>query len=342
MQRIRTCLTVRSGTLLFLVLAVWPTPGILGAQNPTGVPGTAEGRNEATSPDYQIGPGDVLAISVSDAPEFSGKFRVSQSGELEFASLPAPLHVQGMTTGQLAKGLAQALIEARLYRNPTVNVYVDEFHSQTVTVVGAVTKPSVYPLQKRTTVLQMISQAGGLVPNAGNKLTIVSSLPAGAPDGTEGNPVRKIDLARLMRGEDPSLNVEVHDGDVVSVSVAEVVYVVGAVIKPGGFVLPDQSSGLTALQALALAEGLTPVAAGGRALIIHRGTSGVHPGDDTPIDLKKLLGRQTPDVTLQANDILFVPVSGGKVALHTMRDVAMSAINGIAIYGVGYRAAGIN
>lgn len=341
MHTARVRLTRGFGILLLSLLVICPAAGIRASQNSPAASGQQEARSAAPSPDYQIGPGDILAITVSDAPEFSGKFRVSQSGDLEFASLPAPLHVQGMTTGQAAKTLTQALIDAKLYQSPTVNVYVDEFHSRTVTVVGAVNKPSVYPLQKRTTVLELVSQAGGLLPTAGNKLTIVSSLPPGAGEGGQDNPVRKIDLARLMRGEDPSLNVEVHDGEVVSISSAEVVYVVGAVTKPGGFVLPDQSSGCTALQALALAEGLTSVASSSRALIIHRGTNGA-PSEDVPIDLKKLLARHTSDVTLQANDILFVPVSGGKVALHTMKEAAMSAVNGIAFYGAGYRAAGIN
>jgi len=341
MHRAMICPIRRFSMLLYILAAGCALAMPVTAQGPPGNSEAAASNHLVSAPDYRIGPGDILAITVSDAPEFTGKFRVSQSGELELTSLPVPLQAQGMTTGELAKSLAHALMNAKLYSNPTVNVYVDEFHSRNVTVVGAVAKPSVYPLQRRTTVLELISQAGGLTPTAGNKLTIVSGLTSEAPEGAPTSAARTIDMAKLMRGDDSGQNVEVHEGDIVSVSSAEVVYVVGAVIRPGGFVLPDQSSGVTVLQALALAQGLTSVASSRKAVIIRRDGNGAA-REDVPIDVKNLLAGKTPDVTLQANDILFVPVSGGKQTLHVVGDTVMNAISGIAIYGVGYRAAGIN
>jgi len=294
-------------------------------------------QNERTvAPDYQIGPGDVLAITVSDAPEFSGKFRVNQSGFLEMPSLPSPVKAQGKTPTQLANDLRQALEDAKLYRNPTINIFVDEYHSQTVTVVGAVAKPSIYPLQKRTTLLEVISQAGGLLPTAGNKITIV---PGGASESTEETQVRAattIELSKLVRGDDPSLNVEVRDGDVVSVSTAEVVYVVGSVNKPGGYVLPDQSAGITVLQALAMSQGPNSLASTKRGMILRRGPDGTE-HQNIPVDLQTIMEGKAPDRVMEANDILFVPVSGTKQTLHVMGEVAMSMVNGVAFYGVGYR-----
>lgn len=288
-----------------------------------------------TTDDYEIGPGDVLAISVTDAPEFSGKFRVDQSGFLGMSSLPSPLKAQGKTPVQLAKDLGEALEDAKLYRNPTVNIFVDEYHSQTVTVVGAVAKPSVYSLQKRTTLLEMISQAG-LLPNAGNKVTLKSAASVNSNDPGAIASTQTFDLAKLLRSRDSALNVEVHDGDVVSVSVAEVVYVVGAVVKPGGFVVQDQSAGVTALQAIALAEGLSPTASSRRVLIIHRSEGGAAPANIS-LDLTKIAAGKVQDPQLEPNDVLYVPVSGSKQTIHAMGQVAMTAVNGIAIYGVGYR-----
>lgn len=289
--------------------------------------------------DYKIGPGDVLNISVTDAPEFTGKFRVDQSGLLTMSSLPVPLKADGKTPIQLAKDLTEALEGAKLYRSPTVNVFVDEYHSRTVTVLGAVAKPAVYSLQKRTTLLEIISQAG-LLPNSGNKATVKSREEANSHSAGANTPVHTFDLARLLRADDPESNFEVHDGDVVSVSVAEVVYVVGAVTKPGGFVVQDQSAGISALQAIALAEGLNATASSHHVLIIRRAGEGVTQ-ENTTIDLAKISAGKIQDPLLEANDVVFVPTSGSKQTVRVMGQVAMSAVNGIAIYGVGYRVGSI-
>jgi polysaccharide biosynthesis/export protein len=288
--------------------------------------------------DYQIGPGDVLAISVTDAPEFSGKFRVDQSGFLVMSSLGSPLKAEGKTPMQLSRELVKALEDARLYRDPTVNIFVEEYHSKTVAVVGAVAKPGLYPLQRRTTVIEVISEAG-LLPTAGNRVTIIP--PATNPKDPTSQPAsRTVELARLMQGKDSSLNVVVHDGEVISVASAEVVYVVGAVTKPGGFVLQDRSAGVTALQAIALAQGMTPVASAKRGLIIRRNSDG-SARENLPVDLSRIMTGKQGDVQLDANDILFVPVSGSKQTLRAMGEAAMTAVNGVTFYGLGYRVAGL-
>lgn len=285
--------------------------------------------------DYVIGPDDILSIMVTDAPEFSGKFRVDQSGFLAMSSLPEPIKASGQTPVQLSKNLVAALEQANLYRQPTVNVYVEEYRSRTVSVVGAVGKPGVYPLQRRTSVVEVVSEAG-LLPTAGNRVTIIpGSLTESTQSGTSSGP-QTFDLAKLMRGDDPKSNVEMHDGDVVRVSTAEVIYVVGAVTKPGGFAMQDQTAGVTALQAIALAEGMTSIASQHRAVIVRRNADGTA-REHVPIDLAKIMSGKSEDVQLDANDVLFIPVSGSKQTLRTMGQVAMMAANGVAFYGLGYR-----
>ena len=288
--------------------------------------------------DYQIGPGDVLAITVTDAPEFTGKFRVNQSGFLVMSSLQAPLQAAGRTPMQLSKDLVQALQDARLYRDPTVNIFVEEYHSKTVAVVGAVAKPGLYPLQRRTTVIEVISEAG-LLPTAGNRVTIIPPS-ANSGDPTSQPASKTVELAKLMQGKDSSLNVVVHDGEVISVATAEVVYVVGAVTKPGGFALQDRTAGVTALQAIALAQGMTPVASAKRGLIIRRNSDG-SARENLPVDLSRIMTGRQGDVQLEANDILFVPVSGSKLTLRAMGQAAMTAVNWVTFYGLGYRVAGL-
>jgi polysaccharide export outer membrane protein len=322
----RFCLTLGGSVLL--------AAGLHGQASQTPAENAAEIR--AQNQDYLIGPGDVLAIAVTDAPEFTGKFRVDQSGYLAMSSLLHPIKAAGQTPIELSRNLVAALEEAKLYREPTVNVYVEEYHSHTVSVVGAVAKPGIYPLQRRMSVVEVVSEAG-LLPSAGNRVTIIRGGLAELNEkpAADTSP-QTFDLSKLMRGDDPKSNVELHDGDVVRVSTAEVIYVVGAVTKPGGFVMQDQSAGVTALQAIALAEGLTPVASGHRGVIVRRNTDGTA-REHLPVDLAKIMSGKSEDVQLAANDILFIPVSGSKQSLRTMGQVAMIAVNGVAFYGLGYR-----
>jgi polysaccharide export outer membrane protein len=130
--------------------------------------------------------------------------------------------------------------------------------------------------------------------------------------------------------------MEVRNGDVVSVSAAQVVYVVGAVVKPGGFTLTNPAEGISAGQAVALAQGFTSTAASSRALIVRQSSS-EHGRREISVDVDKILKGQEADVILAPNDILYVPNSGRKQTLKVMGEVAMATVNGIAIYGVGYK-----
>jgi polysaccharide export outer membrane protein len=289
--------------------------------------------------DYIIGPGDVLTIAVANSPELSGRFRVSEAGYLALPGLAAPVKAEGCTDRELSTRIAEALQAAELMRDPLVHVFVEEYRSRTVTVVGAVAKPSVYPLQKPTTLLEVLSLAGGLSPNAGTTAVLVrKDQPArtGGPSNFDrplpgSDSTLTIDLAKLMLGKDPSLNVEVRAGDVVSVATAPFIYVVGAVIKPGGFVLQDSDSGITVLQALAMAQGLKPIAAGSRSLIVRRSGSN---RQEIPINVSSLMAGKLGDQPLEPNDILFIPESGTKKALNKTGEIAVQMASGLAMYGI--------
>jgi len=315
-------------------------PGLrLSAQESQAEPGPIVPAPMPAADDYRVGPEDVLAISVTDAPEFSGRFRVNQSGYLVMTSLPEPIKAEGKTAMELSTELRKALEDAKLYRDPTVNVFVEEYHSKSVTIVGAVTKPGSYPLHKRTTVVQAISEAG-LMPTTGNRVTLISANTVSSIEPKAAETTQTFELGKLMSGSDAGVNVEVHDGDVINVATADVVYVVGAVTKPGGFVQQDRSAGVTALQAIALAEGMTSVAAERNALIIRRNADG-SARENIPIDLAKIMSGKEGDTPLRPNDILFVPVSGTKQTLHVMGQIGMAAVNGVAFYGLGYRVAAL-
>jgi polysaccharide export outer membrane protein len=277
--------------------------------------------------DYVFGSGDVVEISVVDLPEVSGTFQVSDTGYIALPLL-GQVKAEGLNGMQLTQLVSDTLKSDDLLVEPIVIIAIDEYHSRTVLVLGAVVRPDVYPLRRPTTLLDIISLAGGLAPNAGNTVTI-----ARKEETTEANgPIVTVDLAKLVRGSDPLGNIEVHAGDVVNVSTAPVIYVVGAVNKQGGFVMGDPGSGVTVIQAIALAEGLQSIAAPKQGVLIRRSQEG-KPRQEIPVDIAGILQQKGVDQLLQPNDILFVPESGSKKTLHAMARVA----EGVVIYGAGLR-----
>jgi len=286
--------------------------------------------------DYKIGAGDVLSISIADAPEFGGKFRVGDSGTIEIAGVNALIQADGATPSELSHTIRQALINAKQLRDPKVNVFVEEYRGRTITVLGSVSKPAVYPLQKRTNILEALSMAGGALPNAGSTVTIIRGEASAEATNSAVGSVASVNMSRLAKGEDLSANVEVRNGDVISVSAAQVVYVVGAVTKPGGFVMSNPESGISVVQAVAMAEGFKSVAASDRGLIIRQSTS-EQGRREISVNIAQMMNGRATDMQLAPNDILYIPESGGKKTLKVMGDVAMAAVNGVAIYGLGYR-----
>ncbi|HXA00133.1 MAG TPA: polysaccharide biosynthesis/export family protein [Candidatus Dormibacteraeota bacterium] len=289
--------------------------------------------------DYKIGPSDVLTIAVPDAPEFGGKFRVSDSGVIEVPGVTTPIRAEGLTTIELAHIVRDSLIGAKQLRDPRVSVFVEEYHGRTVTVLGAVAKPSVYPLTKRTNVLEAISLAGGSLPNSGNTVTIVRGAASAEATNTAPGSVKIVQMSDLTSGKDLAAGLEVKNGDVVNVSSAQLIYVVGAVTKPGGYTMSDPSSGVSVVQAVALAEGLKGVAST-HALIVRQSTND-KARIEIPVDLRQMMAGKSTDMLLAPNDILYVPTSGARQTLKVMGEVALSAVNGVAIYGLGYRVGGI-
>jgi len=345
----------------------------------------AQGQNPAQLPppnaprggDLTLGPGDVLQIQVADEPDLDGKYLVSDGGEITVPMVPEPIHATGLTTTQLGNSIAKALKDAKILQQPSVSVFVEEYHSHTVTVVGAVVRPGLYPVETHTTVLQVISEAGGLLPNAGNFVTVArpgspaaKSLEAAAPEvhgqpGTanapgakpaapngatvqnasvstppppEGPGTIKLDFAKLISGKDPSVNIQVNAGDVVSVGTAPVIYIVGAVTKPGAFAIEGDRSQITVLQALALVEGMTPVASAGHAVIV-RNSGDPKDRQEIHIDISKVEKGKGTDQYLAANDILFIPESGRKKAFKRLGDAAVAAASEVAGYGTALRVA---
>ncbi len=319
-------------------LATSVLPG-LAQQTPAPAPTPQAVPYTVPPKDYTIGTGDVLTIVVSYTPDIGGKVRVSEDGLIVAPGLPTPVKAAGLTPHALGDRIAEALKQGQIVRDPIVSVFVEEYHSRMVSVLGAVTKPSVYPLDHPVTILEAISLAGGLTPTAGGSLTLIRKghdLPIGHIKGD--STVAQIDLGKLMAGSDPALNLKVEAGDILTVSTAPVIYVVGAVTMPGGYVVEDPSSDMTVLQAIAKAQGFKPAAATNRCLIIRRSPDG-QTRKEIPVDISEMMKGRGSDLDLQRNDILFVPESGMKKTMQTLAQAAIQGATGIAIYGAGYRLA---
>lgn len=266
----------------------------------------------------RLGAGDLVELSVYNVPELATKARVGNSGDV-YLPLIDYVHVGDLTVEE-----AQALIEKRLsdggfVRNPHVTVFVDESSSQGVTVLGDVGKPGIYPNVGDHKLYEIISEAGGFAPTAGRKVSIIRR--------NQPEPIH-LNLPRNL-ADDLSSNVEIMPGDTITVPRAPIIYVVGDVGRPSGLLIDNGS--LTVLQALALAGGANKTAKMGGVRIIRKGPAGM---TETRVALKKMLEAKAPDVPLQADDILFIPVSGGRVLAAKTFDAAMSAATAVSIYSV--------
>jgi polysaccharide export outer membrane protein len=284
----------------------------------------------------RIGPGDLLEISVFEAPEMNRTVRVSANGEISLQLL-GPVKAAGLAPHEL-ESLLRDQLRRTYMKDPHVGVFIRELQSHAVSVVGAVNKPGVFQIPGTRTVIELLSMAGGLADDAGDAVLIMRGgnlSREGAPEpqnpaADASGEIVKVNLKSLLDSADSSLNVAVHPGDIVKVARAGIVYVVGEVKKPGGFVLKNNEN-ISILQALALAEGVTPTSAKSQARII-RTDPNTDKRIEIPVDLGKILASKEPDPMLQPKDVVFVPDSSAKNAFYRGAEAALTTATGLAVY----------
>lgn len=308
------------GLLLTLALVA----GILAAQQRTfggplsTLPAPSGGGGFGSGAAGPIGAGDLLEMSVFDTPELSGKMRVSNTGDV-LLPLVGSIHLAGMKAEEAQTAIRQKFIDGGYLKDPQVSVFVAEYATQGVSVLGEVRNPGIYPAFGSHHLLDYISQAQGLTPLAGTAVTITH------PD--QGQPQR----VKLMAGTTPKPenNPEILSGDTIYVEKTGIVYVVGDVAHPGGFPM-DHDEQLTILQAIALAQGTNSTAAKASARLIRTTAQG---RQEIPVNLKKILTSKSIDLALQDNDILFVPSSAAKLTLKDI-EAALPAASAASIYRI--------
>jgi len=291
--------------------------------------------------DIPIGSGDVLHIEVFDVPELSRDVRVSDTGDIAFPLIPDRIAAAGVTPFQLGSKLEKLLIENGLVSHPNVSVFVKEQMSEPVTVVGAVNRTMVYQVMRPTTLLEVLSAAGGILDTAGDIVMVTRPVKGGAtktdsvsstPDTNVGDQKITIRLRDLLESGDSVYNIQVFGGDTVTVPPAGIVYVLGfGVAQPGGYVLQGHGEQITALKAIALAHGFTTFAKPDEATI-SRTNPATGQRDAIPVRLKEIQNHKTQDVPLASNDILYVPDSRTKKVLARGAEAAVGIGTSVAIY----------
>jgi polysaccharide export outer membrane protein len=248
-------------------------------------------------PFQPLGPSDLVRVTVTDSPELSQTFRVDPHGNLNLPLLREPLHATGLFPDQLRDNLSQALRSQHLLVNPVVDVAVVEYRSRDVIVGGAVKTPATLQETGNLHLLDALSQAGGLLPEAGPEITVER------PDGSS----QKIPLRGLYDGLHPELNIALLAGSRVRVPTCDRVFVVGDVKRPGAFPFLDPHD-TTVLQLLALSGGLDSFSR--NKAYIYRLVAGNAQKTEIEVPLRRILDRKAADVTLAPNDILYVPTNG--------------------------------
>jgi polysaccharide export outer membrane protein len=303
--------------LLLLVACSWAS--LAAAQASPDVPKlSVRPPQHAAAVPVPIASGDLLSVSVYDSPELAQKVRVEADGVVQLALL-GPTKVAGLTALQAADTIAHELQNRNFLLHPQVNVLIEEYASQGVSVAGEVQHPGVYPVFGVRTLIDVISMAGGLTSSADANITIRRRT------GTEEV------VSASLKSDDAKTslenNLQVYPGDLIVVPKAGIVYVLGDVGRPGGIAM--QNSGkITVLEALAQAGGANRSASMNGSTLLQKTSSGYAPKQ---IRIGDLVHGRGEDIELHANDVLYVPNSVLKSVGQTTQAIVTS-IGSASIY----------
>jgi polysaccharide biosynthesis/export protein len=243
-----------------------------------------------------IGPGDLLHLQVYDTPEMEQRARVTDAGSIPFSFLGS-VKVSGLTPEQAAGQIEHRLVAAGVMLHPQVTVRVEAYATQNASVMGQVVKPGIYEIDTGRKVVDVLAMAGGLTDMADRHITIERF----------GAAKQKVEYyfsnaAVSAFSDDPM----VFPGDTVIVPKAAVVYVLGDVLKPGGYPISTNNSTMTVLQAIALAGYANHTAAVGKSKLVRQTMDGVQEIDLPITEIQK--GKKA-DVALLPDDVIYVPFS---------------------------------
>jgi polysaccharide export outer membrane protein len=305
---------------------LWLTLFVISAQTrPAALP---DPNTNANLPAQRIGANDLVAVSVYDAPEFTRTVRVDADGFMRLPMLKQRIKAQNLMPGELEGAIAKALQSEQLIVDPFVTVTVAEYISHPISVAGAVKQPLTFQATGPVTLLEALTRAGGLAPEAGPEILVSRTQP-----GSDGAPtalVERILVKGLINAADPTLNIVLNGGEEIRVPEVGKVYVIGNVKMPGAYSVGDGTES-SVLKMLAVSQGLMPYA-DKEAYIYRREGAGAK--NEIPIQLSKIMERKVADPPLLANDILYVPDNKG-------RRMTLGALEKMLMIGAGAGTAAI-
>jgi polysaccharide biosynthesis/export protein len=255
-------------------------------------PSLMEEVGNANLPALQLHAGDLVAVSVYDAPELTRTVRVDPDGTIRLPLLSEGVKAAGLMPRELEIQVANALKSGEILVDPVVKITVVEYHSRPISVMGAVRRPVTFQSDGSITLLDALARAEGLTDEAGPEIIV-----------TQNDVVQHIAVKQLIDGADPEVNLRLLGNEEVRVPVAGKIFVLGNIHKPGGFSVRDPAD-KTVLKMVALGEGLMPFSQ--KTAYIVRRREGETP-QEIPIELAKIMERKSPDVPLEVGDILYVP-----------------------------------
>ena len=329
---LRTSRVMLAGVLVLTAAAL---PGFAAPRLQSGPAQDGSGAAGEDDSGYVLGPDDQLKVWALGLDEIPDRpLRVDARGTVDIP-LIGRVQAGGQTLGAFRQELLKRL-ESQVW-NPQVSVEIVEFGSQPVTVLGAVMQPGQHQLRGRKTLAEVLSLAGGLRPDSGYSVKITRSKQYGAIpldsakwDASGNFSVAEVPVKGMLEAQNPADNILVRPHDVITVPTAETVYVIGDVGKPGAIVLKERES-ISVMQALAMAEGLARTAKPSDAKIL-RTPPGSSQRIELPVNLKAVLAGRAEDVSLRANDILFVPDNTSKRAGVRALEAAIQMATGVVIW----------
>jgi polysaccharide export outer membrane protein len=319
---------------------VVPADGRVGVPMNAAIPSTtgeaaaAPSAAPANITSYVLGPEDQITVRIFAANDIPDKpVQIDNDGTVTLPMI-GQVHAAGLTVEQLQANLVTAY--KKYFKDPQVTVQVNDFRSQPVSVAGNVTTPGVVQLRGNRNLMEVIGQAGGLRADAGDSVLITRNLSEGPipvagafTDPTGKYSVAHINIRSIMSGKDPEGNIMIKPHDVITVPRARLVYVLGNVGRPGGYVMEENES-MSLTQAIALAGGWDKMAALGSYRILR--ADGGATRQRIPANVKKIMENKAPDLQLQPDDILYIPNSMGKVIGARGAESAIGISTGLLIW----------
>ena len=279
---------------------------------------SALGKSDA---EYRLGPGDLIEIAVFGVDDFKQVVRISASGIVKLP-LVEPIEAAGLTPAEFEQRLA-SLLQGEVIKDPQVSVFVREYRSQPVYILGAVRSPGQYQITLQLKIVDILSMAGGLTGSAVDEAVIQRK--GGANGATD---LIKVDLKQLLEKGDLALNIPVRGGDVIHIQehLPQTIYVIGEVNRAGAFQLPPKQD-MRVSQAFAWAGGPMKTAKLDAGILVRYSEKGTR--EELSVNFQDILKGKTEDFLVQANDIIFVPGSKFKNLGYSLLNIMPGTISNI-------------